>query len=92
MLVSNNSALQALASLYANDAAKNVRRTQKTETVSFKEEFSMSEEAQSFSEMLDKLQSMGDTRADKVAAFEQQLAGGAYNVSAENVAASMIGL
>jgi len=92
MLVSNNSALQALASLYANDTVKNTRRMQRTEEVSFKDEFSMSEEAQSFSEMLDELHRMDDARADKVSAYEQQIAAGAYNVSTENIAASMLGL
>ena len=91
MLVNNNSALQALASLYANDSAKSARRARATEGVpSFKDELFISKEAQSFSDMLSELKSMDDVRPDRVETLSQQLTGGHYEVDAENVAASML--
>lgn len=92
MLVNNNSALQAIASLYAGDSVRSPRRAQKPEGVSFKEEFSMSKEAQSFGTMLRELRDMDEVRQDKVEACESRLASGAFSVSAENIAASMLGL
>ena len=91
MLVNNNSALQALASLYANDSAKGARRTKAAEDVpSFKDELFISKEAQSFSDMLSELRSMDEVRTDRVEALSRQMAGGMYEVNAENVAASML--
>lgn len=92
MIVNNNSALQSLASLYANESVRSPRRAQKPESISFKEEFSMSKEAQSFGTMLQELQDMDEVRSDKVEAYAARLASGSFNVSAENIAASMLGI
>lgn len=49
-----------------------------------------SNQMQSFSEMLNKLQNTQEVRQDKVAEFEQKIASGNYNVAAENIAASIL--
>lgn len=49
-----------------------------------------SNQMQSFSEMLNKLQNTQDVRQDKVAEFEQKIASGNYNIAAENIAASIL--
>ena len=57
---------------------------------SFKDELFISKEAQSFSDMLSELKSMDEVRPDRVEALSRQMAGGMYEVNAENVAASML--
>lgn len=49
-----------------------------------------SNQMQSFSDMLNKLQNTQDVRQDKVAEFEQKIASGNYNIAAENIAASIL--
>ena len=49
-----------------------------------------SNQMQSFSEMLGKLQNTQEVRQDKVTEFEKLIANGNYNVAAENIAASIL--
>ena len=71
------------ATRYTN-AATAVRGTQKSEA------FTLSKEAQSFSEMLKKLKGTSEVRADKVSEFQQKISSGEYSVSSENLALSLL--
>ena len=71
------------SSKYANSVA-GVREVRGNDKVIF------SNEAQSFREMLSKLQNTSEVRQDKVNEFEQKIANGTYNVAAENIAASIL--
>ena len=52
--------------------------------------FTPSKEAQTFSEMLQKLKNEPEVRENKVAALQQRIAAGQYSVSAENIALSLL--
>ncbi len=90
MYVSNNSALQSLASLYANDHVKSVKKAQQAEGTSFKDELVLSQEAQSFSDMLSELKTMDEVRQDKVAELGQQMDSGRYRADAGDIADSIL--
>jgi negative regulator of flagellin synthesis FlgM len=92
MYVSNNSALQALASLYSNDNVKSVKRTQQAEGTSFKDELVLSQEAQSFSDLLNELKTMDEVRDDKVDSLAQQVKDGTYKPDAAAVAERIMNL
>jgi negative regulator of flagellin synthesis FlgM len=92
MYVSNNSALQALASLYNNEQVKNVRRTQQAEGTSFKDELVLSQEAQSFSDMLSELKTMDEVRSEKVDNLAQQMKSGSYEPDVSAVAERIMNL
>jgi len=92
MYVSNNSALQALASLYSSDQARSVKRTQQAESTSFKDELLLSQEAQSFSDMLHELKTMDEVRDDKVASLAQEVQSGSYRPDVSAVAERIMNL
>lgn len=71
------------ATRYAN-AASYVRGAQKSDA------FTPSKEAQSFSEMLNKLKGTSEVRQDRVNELQQQIASGQYNVSSADIAASLL--
>ncbi|MBR1807226.1 MAG: flagellar biosynthesis anti-sigma factor FlgM [Selenomonadaceae bacterium] len=71
------------ATRYANSASS-VRGVRKSD------EFTPSAEAQSFSEMLNKLKNTSDVRQDKINALQAQIAAGQYSVPAETLAASLL--
>ena len=52
--------------------------------------FTLSKEAQSFSEMLKKLKGTSEVRADKVNEIQQKISSGEYSVSADNLALSLL--
>lgn len=72
-----------VATRYAN-AATNARNVQK------RDQLSLSNEAQSFSEVLRKLRGESEVRQDKVAEFEKKVSDGSYHVDSENIAASLL--
>ena len=72
-----------VSSRYAN-AAIGARNIQK------RDQLSLSNEAQSFSEILKKLRGESEVRQDKIAEFEQKISSGTYHVSSENIAASLL--
>lgn len=80
--------VNSTANYYSNVAAtrytSNVRGVQKSEA------FTLSKEAQSFSEMLKKLKGTSEVRADKVSEMQQKISAGEYSVSAENLALSLL--
>jgi len=71
------------ATRYTN-AADYVRGAQKSDA------FIPSKEAQSFSEMLNKLKNIPDVREDRVSELEQKISSGQYHVSAHDIAASLL--
>ena len=77
-----------LSNVYQSKSVGRYANTQSTRAGDDKVIFS--NQMQSFSEMLSKLQSTQDVRQDKVAEFEQKIASGNYNVAAENIAASIL--
>lgn len=90
-MVINN--VNSLSNLYASSATaaskysnsvSGVRAARGNDRVIF------SNEAQSFKEMLGKLQNTSEVRQDKVNEFEQKIANGTYHVAAENIAASIL--
>lgn len=76
------------ANYYSNVAATrytgNVRGVQRSEA------FTLSKEAQSFSDMLKKLKGTSEVRADKVSEIQQKMSAGEYSVSADNLALSLL--
>jgi negative regulator of flagellin synthesis FlgM len=92
MYVSNNSALQALASLYSNDQVKNVKRTPQAESTSFRDELVISQEAQSFSDLLNELKTMDEVRDDKVQNLAQEIKSDTYRPDASAVAERIMNL
>ena len=71
------------ATRYTN-AATNVRGAQKSDA------FTPSREAQSFSEMLNKLKNAPEVRQDRVAELQQKISSGQYFVSSADIAASIL--
>ncbi|MCR5833374.1 MAG: flagellar biosynthesis anti-sigma factor FlgM [Selenomonadaceae bacterium] len=71
------------ANRYAN-AASYVRGTQKTDA------FTPSQQAQSFSEMLNKLKNTSEVRQDRVNELQQRIASGQYSVSSSDIALSLL--
>jgi negative regulator of flagellin synthesis FlgM len=57
-----------------------------------KDEVLLSDEGQSFSSMLQKLQNMDDVRGNKVQELSAKVANGSYHVPNENIAASLLGV
>ena len=71
------------ATRYSNSIGY-VRGVQKSDA------FTPSKEAQSFSEMLNKLKSVSDVREDKVSDIQAKIASGQYFVSAQDIATSIL--
>lgn len=84
-----NSYVQALNSVYATNAASNVKRASRPERMEEKDQVVLSGEAQSFRDMLQELHSQDEVRPDKVAAYTAQIEAGSYHVSSANIAASL---
>lgn len=73
---------------YSNVAA--TRYTGNARGVQKSASFTLSKEAQSFSDMLKKLKGTSEVRADKVSEIQQKISSGEYSVSAENLALSLL--
>ena len=71
------------ATRYANSATS-IRGVRKSD------EFTPSTEAQSFSELLNKLKSASEVRQDRVNELQAQIAAGQYSVSSDALAASLL--
>ena len=52
--------------------------------------FTPSKEAQSFSELLNKLKNISEVREDKVSEIQQKISSGQYFVSAQDIVASLL--
>lgn len=88
MIVNN---VNSSSNYYSNVAAARyagsvgyVRGVQKSDA------FTPSKEAQSFSEMLNKLKGVSDVREDKVSDIQAKIASGQYFVSAQDIATSIL--
>lgn len=88
MIVNN---VKSSSNYYSNVAATRysnpvgyVRGVQKSDA------FTPSKEAQSFSEMLNKLKGVSEVREDKVSRIQEQISSGQYFVSAQDIAASLL--
>ena len=73
----------SVATRYTN-AVSSVRGMQKSDA------FTPSREAQTFSDMLNKLKNESEVREDKVNDLQQRIASGQYFVSADKLAASLL--
>jgi len=67
-----------------NGSVSYVRGAQKSDA------FTPSKEAQSFSEMLNKLKGTSEVREDKVRQLQEQISSGQYFVSAQDIAARLL--
>ena len=87
MIINNN--VHAFSNLYAtnlNRQSENINRNQK----SFRDEMIISQEAQSFKDMLRKIQSESEIRQDKVEEYSRMIEEGSYSVESENIAAGIL--
>lgn len=87
MIVNN---VNSAANLYSAGATRYVSSVLATREVQRRDELTLSKQAQSFKDMLQKLHSESDVRQEKVDEFTQKISEGNYNVSAENIAASIL--
>lgn len=89
MVINNVSSLSNLYASSATAASKYSNSVSGVRAVR-NDRVIFSNEAQSFKEMLGKLQNTSEVRQDKVNEFEQKIANGTYHVAAENIAASIL--
>ena len=90
MIVNN---VNPMANIYSSNAVVSSRyanATAASRNIQKRDQLSLSNEAQSFSEILKKLRGESDVRQDKVAEFEQKISSGNYHVESENIAASLL--
>ncbi|WP_037363555.1 flagellar biosynthesis anti-sigma factor FlgM [Selenomonas ruminantium] len=90
MIINGN--VQAVAGAYSVSSSGSVRRSADVQAIQKKDEVLLSNEGQSFSSMLQKLQSMDDVRSNKVQELSAKVANGSYQVPNENIAASLLGV
>ena len=90
MIINGN--VQAVAGAYSVSSSGSVRRSAELQAIQKKDEVLLSNEGQSFSSMLQKLQSMDDVRGNKVQELSAKVANGSYHVPNENIAASLLGV
>ena len=88
-----NTSVQSVAGVYAKNTATSVKKTARNSAIDNSDEIVLSSEVKSFSAALQQLQNTsGDVRQDKVDLYADQIANGTYDVSASNIAASMLQL
>lgn len=88
MIINGN--VQAVAGAYSVSSVGGTRRVAGTREVEKSDEVLLSHEGQSFSSMLKKLQDMDDVRGEKVQELSAKISSGSYNISNENIAASLL--
>ena len=90
MIVNN---VNSMANIYSSNAVVSTHYSNAataTRNIQKRDQLSLSNQAQSFSEILKKLRDESEVRQDKVAEFEKQVSNGTYHVAAENIAASLL--
>jgi len=88
-----NSTIQSISGIYANQGtAATSRARAKAAATAPNDEVLLSSRAKSLSSALGHLRDMDDVRPEKVAYFAGLVSSGAYDVPAENIAASMMGM
>ena len=90
MIINGN--VQAVAGAYSVSSSGGVKRAASVQAMQKSDEVHLSSEGQSFSSMLQKLRSMDDVRGSKVQELSAKVADDSYNVSNENIAASLLGV
>lgn len=86
-----NSSIQSVTSLYGASQPSRAYRVRRAADEGIRDEVEISAAGQNFSEMLQKLREEPEVRQDKVDYYSQAIADGTYQVSAENIAAAMLG-
>lgn len=92
MIINNN--IHAFSNLYSANAviatkqSNSASRNQKTR--SFQDEMTISKEAQTFNEMVQRIKNENEIRQDKVEEYSRRIEDGSYNVASENIAASIL--
>ena len=92
MIINNN--IHAFSNLYTANAvtatkqSNSISRSQKIR--SFQDEMTISKEAQTFKDMLNKLRRESEIRQDKVEEYSRKIETGSYDIGAENIAASIL--
>ena len=86
MIINGN--IQAVTGAYNVSSASGTKRSAAAREV--RDEVVFSNEAQSFSSMLQKLKSMDVSREAKVSALQQQVADGTYTVDSQKLAGSLL--
>ncbi len=71
-------------------AATRVSQTSKVNTVSEKDQLAVSENAQVFQKLLQKMKEMPDIRDDRVRAISEQIANGEFNLDAASIAEGIL--
>lgn len=89
MIINGN--VQAVTGAYSVSSTGSVKRTASVREAGKGDEVLLSREGQSFSSMLQKLQNMDEVRSEKVQSLGAKIADGSYNVSNENIVASLLG-
>lgn len=84
MLINNN--IQAVTGAYNVSSTGGARRSGTAERAHKADEVVFSSEAQTFSNMLQKLRGMDESRAEKVETLRQQIADGTYEVDSKSIA------
>ncbi len=87
MIVNN---VHSAANLYSVGATRYASSVASKKAASFKDDFKMSVQAASFKDMLRKIHNEPEVRQDKVEELTRQIESGSYDVSAENIAASIL--
>lgn len=84
MLINNN--IQAVTGAYNVSSTGGARRNGAVDRAHKADEVVFSSEAQTFSNMLQKLRGMDENRAERVEALRQQVADGTYEVDSKSLA------
>ncbi|MBP2634068.1 MAG: flagellar biosynthesis anti-sigma factor protein FlgM [Firmicutes bacterium] len=89
MIINNN--IQSILKTYGdNKTVKAVKSENSVTNVSKQDEVVLSSQAQSFSQVLQKAQSMSDVRVDKVETLSAQINSGAYYIDATDIAGKIL--
>lgn len=88
----NISHIQSVANLYGASQAYASRGAGKAASVQKPDEVEISQEGQSFHDMLEELRKTDEVRPEKVSQYQTQLAEGTYAVDSQAVAQKMLDL
>lgn len=89
MIINNN--MQSILKTYGtNKIVKTVNTENKTTDISKSDEVVLSSQAQSFSQILQKAQSMSDVRVDKVETLSAQIDSGSYYIDSTDIAGKIL--
>ncbi len=89
MIIKN---MSSISQLYAASKPRSARSNSAADSdnVQKKDEFVLSSEGQSFSELLGKLKNIPDVRQDRVSELSEKIQNGSYNVSAMDIASKIL--